>query len=603
MELRFIAATKTNGVYDIADFWVYSVFPVPNWRFVAGTVIVDYNFTADDGVASLVVNNSDVNHRVMTHMLVPAVVGSHLNKVYEISGYEYVNKNQTRLILTEDAFIAAWPTLKGKDLRISRTNDTLLFKGVHDVENTSISYLSEIDDAMSGRTGKWVLLTYQPSSAALTLGFNTLAALGVGYYEFFPLLADVIAKYPEEITAYPNEFYYLDKLVDTGFGFYQCIYDATNGRLKWVPYLDAPGAITHTLTSWARIMSPSDIPVIHAIVPLSSRIRLKTAGGLWQQALSFHSMVRVLDARIISLRLIDETMIPGFSSTYVAGDYYQVETSTLNNPDGTATYLLGQMATFEEDKALSFTPSELEASVYSYEPFCEFTLSVYGVRFKINRRMLNSNLRFRYQYSATSVNYVVYYQHIGNVLSQGNLNLTGITASDKYAEFLLTNSTYNQVKMINSVGGFVERSVMGAAASLVMGNPTGAVMGLVSGLVSTGLNMANQKLQEQAMRDAPDTIKGQNNDMIGILNNLFGIFLIKRVPGSDYLEAMKYNYALRGHPTMTNASIDDLTAVPDAFYSFGNVKLIYGECKEMVINQFVTAMINDKLREGVILIV
>ena len=601
MELRFITATKTNGVYNVADFWVFSAFPVPNWQLVAGTD-VDYNFTADDSVASLVVNNSDMNYRIMTHMLVPSVPASHLDKIYEISGYEYINKNQTRLILTEDALIGAWPTLKSKKLRLSRTNDELLFKGVHDIENTAINYSSEIDDATSGQTGKWVLLTYQPSGAALTLNFDTFGGSSSSF-EFFPLLADVIAKYPEEATAFPNEFYYLDKVVDTGAGFYQCIYDATNARLKWVPFIGIGGPESFTLTLWERVMSPSDIPIIHAIVPLSSRIRLKTAGGLWQQTPSFYDMVRVLDARIISLRLIDETLIPGFSSTYVVGDYYQVETNTVNVPDATASFLLGQMATFEEDKAISFAPTVTEVSVYSYEPFCEYTLSVYGVRYKLNRRMINSNLRFRYQYSSTSVNYVVYYNHIGNVLMQGNLNLSGITASDKYAEFLLTNSTYNQVKMINNIGGFVERSVMGAAASVMMGNPTGAVMGLASGLISTGLNMANQKMQEQAMRDAPDTMKGQNNDLIGIMNGLFGIFLIKRVAGSDYLEAMRYNYALRGHPTMTNASIDDLTAVADAFYSFGNVKLVYGECKEIIINQFITAMINDKLREGVIFIV
>jgi len=46
-----------------------------------------------------------------------------------------------------------------------------------------------------------------------------------------------------------------------------------------------------------------------------------------------------------------------------------------------------------------------------------------------------------------------------------------------------------------------------------------------------------------------------------------------------------------------------LAAYNDPTYGFGNMKLVYGEMKDIVKNQFVTGIINDRLAKGVIFVV
>ena len=585
MELRFITATYTNGVYKIADFYVGA-------NYVTGTQVY-YNFTADDGLSSLVVNNDDMTYTAKTHMIVPG-----LGKVYEISAYEYVNADQTRLILTEDPLIANWLTLKTKNIYISRTNDMTYFKDVHDIENPAIEHSTALKSGMATKTGKWVLITYQPDGNPITISFDTLATVG-NNFEYFVNLAAIIAKYPETATSNPGSIYYMDHCVwNVGTGsVYQCTYDGTN--VRWVPFVDMTGLTTFTFTTYINTMAPGDIPVHHVLIPMSSFIQTNIGGG-WLKVPSFYNMVTPVDARVLSIRMIDENLIPNFSTAYAAGIW---QTTTCLVCPSSGVYLLTMMECFQEDQAITFTGLPSLTSITSFEPFVEFTLSIYGNRMKIARRLLETGLRLRYQYSTMNLNYIVYFGEPGNVLMQGELNSFGITATDKFAEFMLQNSTYNQTKMINNIGNFLSRTVMGGLSGAMAAGPVGAAMGVASGLVSVGIQMANQKLSEKAMQDAPDTIRGENNDLSGLANALFGIFLIERTPISKYQTMMYYNHALKGHPTMVRTTIDTLTAFTDAVYGFGSMKLVYGEMKNIVRNQFVTGIINDRLARGVIFVV
>lgn len=584
MELRFITATYNNGVYRIADFYAGAVY-------VAGTVVY-YNFTADNGLSSLVVNNDDMDYSTKTHMIVPD-----LERVYEISAYEYVNSDQTRLILTEDPLIANWLNFQSTPLFLTRTNNIASFAGIHDIENVALNYTTTLTTGMECKTGRWVLITYQPDGAPMTISFDTLTTVG-NSFELFANLAAVIAKYPETATTNPNSFYYMDHVVfDAGAGVYrQCTYDGAN--LRWTPFVDMTGLTTFTITTYINTMSSGDIPVHHALIPMSSFIQTNIGGG-WRKVPSFYNLVSPIDPRVLSIRVVDENLLPNFTTTYAAGIWQTVTSFTAPS---SGAYSLTMMDCFQEDQAISFTAGTI-TDIYDYEPFTEYTLSVYGNRFKINRKLIDSNLRFRYQYSTMNLNYIVYYGHAGNVLIQGEVNSFGITASDKFAEFLLQNSTYMQTKMINNIGNFMSRTVMGGISGAMAGGMVGAVPGIISGLVSSGLQVINQNLSEKAMKDAPDTIRGQNNDLSGLSNALFGIYMIKRVPDTIYTDIMKMNYLFRGHPTNVRTTVAALVATTHPVVPAISFKLIYGEFKGVIKNQFVSGVINERLNSGVIFVV
>jgi hypothetical protein len=69
---------------------------------------------------------------------------------------------------------------------------------------------------------------------------------------------------------------------------------------------------------------------------------------------------------------------------------------------------------------------------------------------------------------------------------------------------------------------------------------------------------------------------------------------------SDNIALMTKEYDLRGFPTSIYEAITDLTA---AAGFLGNTKVVYGELKAVIKNEYVTGFINQKLKEGVVFVV
>jgi hypothetical protein len=62
---------------------------------------------------------------------------------------------------------------------------------------------------------------------------------------------------------------------------------------------------------------------------------------------------------------------------------------------------------------------------------------------------------------------------------------------------------------------------------------------------------------------------------------------------------MKNEYDLRGFPT---TKVTDIASLTSASTFMGNGKVIYGELKMVIKNEYVTGFINQKLKEGVVLL-
>jgi len=106
---------------------------------------------------------------------------------------------------------------------------------------------------------------------------------------------------------------------------------------------------------------------------------------------------------------------------------------------------------------------------------------------------------------------------------------------------------------------------------------------------------------EKGLKDNADQIQGINDVALSLVKG-FDAYIIKIVPESSALNQMQTALELVGFPCQTITTIDDLTAVANTKTGLGSTKVIQGQVMETVRSSYVTASINNKLKEGVIII-
>ncbi|HPG43236.1 MAG TPA: hypothetical protein PLJ98_05445, partial [Acholeplasmataceae bacterium] len=107
----------------------------------------------------------------------------------------------------------------------------------------------------------------------------------------------------------------------------------------------------------------------------------------------------------------------------------------------------------------------------------------------------------------------------------------------------------------------------------------------------------NFNFMEKSLKLKPDQVFGENSEMTLQMINIFGIYWVKKT--SENADLMKREYDLKGFPTLVYQSISDLSYEVSLF---GTSKVIYGELKTVIKNNYVTDFINQKLKEGVVLV-
>ena len=616
MKLRFISASYTNNTYNPYEFWRY--VPHPGlWVMQNGTE-VEYNFTADDGIASLIVNNTDMDYRGKTHMLVPT-----LNKVYEISGYEYENNKQTKLILVEDAFIASYPHLASltRKIEISRSNTPNTFKGAHNIPQVALEYETTIVGSVNSPFAKWLLVSFEAGGGTVSLPFVHVNPLAVDTrYETFDTLALLISTYPEVATTRPAMVSYFGRMCHvTGETFArQCVYDGDN--VRWVPATMGPygSSVTTPVTvnigsiSGNTRLNMADVPTITVMLPFNTCIKAMNANGGVTTPTRLASAYNFLEAmalpgvtltsRIVAMRIVDEEMLKGFFYNGHSGnDTLLVTTSMMTtfNDAFSTPYAVITPDVFDYDRAVGI--SVASDSITDYEPYAEYTLSVFGNYIPINRKYINSNLRLRTSMSSTNIVFTLYNGTLDNVIHKGSIVTNVLYSVDKFGEFLAQNSEYYKVKGVNIASSLVSRVGTGVISGSMTGNPVGSVAGGVAGLVSAGQEIANMYLNEQSMKNAPDSVRGDASNVDIVLNGLFGIYLIKRSPTAPYKAMLDNMYRIQGHPTNVVDTLSNLTPYSDTVLG-KNTKLIVGQVRETIRNLYVTNVVNEKLAQGVIFV-
>ena len=609
MQLYFIKATYTNNVYKLSDFFVGS-----NYNLIA-TKMLDINFRPDDGLSSFITSKIILPDTTKiwdhTHIIVPEY-----KKIYRIASIDYVNNDQYNVTLDEDPLIANYKELETKDIILMRTNDITLFRGVNDIADLTLKETVETKVFSSPtKSGKWALIFMQYNPDKTRYGLKFASSIPKLHYEAFSNFSAITTKYPEVTTTTPNLYDYFQKVVYdvSGDKLYQCVYDGsgTNARLYWTEF--TPSTVTNVYFNVADTiggrLSQSDVRNVVIALPFENNMQGLT---LSSRLLSYQNFIGPIDeVETLEIKIVDDILLPLQSMTYsLVG---RVMTKTFGS-DGSWLVKLydassgGSEITAHQILSLLRAETDIELDPgyittspkpTDAEPFKKYDLYVFGKKFQIPY-YLTDDLHLLIAVNSGVINYIIYYNNKRYILGSGSFTHSMRYQADKLDQFYNQNPTYKEQFFVKMGTDAMKTVVGGAVAGSVVpgiGTIAGAGLGLVSAGVDAGLSMINLHYQEKSLRLQPEQIFGEISEVTLQLLNIFGIYFVKRT--SENSDMMKIEYDLRGFPLTKVKTITTLTGETSFF---GLSIVVYGELKGVIKNEFVTGFINNKLKEGIVLV-
>lgn len=648
MLVYFVKATYTDGIYKISDFYTGNSYKTPTDKSL------DILLEASDGIVTtkpttgILPDNTTI--RDYTHMLVPSQ-----KKIYKIIGYEYVNVSQTRMTLQEDPLLSNYKELETKNIMLSRTNDESKFIGMNDIDNISLRPDYDIRGKMHSGTGQYVLYFLDASSVnnypeehiliSSPLWDNKVFNANIHPFDTLTNIAAIKAKYPEVVTNDPFQYDYFNKLVKlTNGSTYVAIY--YDGQIKWKRnqtilftddsgnVIDGDGSIyirkDHVLVYDPVNIAP-DISCYVLAFPLEGNIAFDISPYV---SLNYTDQIQIqTDIVLRGVKIVNELMLIKDNSsidynesfdTWEDSFLYQA-TKTIQNINNINT--LSTLTKDSEDNMVLFYSGtlnkrtrirvlqinefntlvnldfpDLGSTIYDYEPFKEYEISVFGERFKVARKYLD-NIKLIIAPSMSNIGFIGYYGNNRNhILFSGSFTNDVRWSTDQLDLFNQQNPTYKDQfnnklwqKGIQSIG-------MGAAGGALKGGLPGAAagagLGIVNTAISTGFALENERLRRKGLELAPDQIFGIGSNINVVAQTIYGIQLI--IKTSDFQTEMLNDYYMRGFMTSRIAKINVLPYETNPI--FGSATIVAGQLLEVVKNQNATDEINRILQQGIILI-
>lgn len=619
MQLYFVKATYTNNVYKLSDFFIGTNYKLDM------TKMLDINFKPDDGLTSFITKNitlpDESSIKDHTHVIIPDY-----DKIYRIASVDYLNVNQYLLTLDDDPLIANYQTLKDKNLFLQRTNDATLFRGVNDIADLTLKESVEtvsIESAL--KTGKWALLFFQKNLETTWLGLNFRVS-GAITYETYDLMTDVTTKYPEVITDYPSQYGYYQKIVqvtDTANGFvgtFQCVYDESSGvgQLRWVKHVSNITYETYNFlksSADSSKINPVEVATICIALPFESDLYVDHIENQ-TRLLSYADFIGPENpADLIDIKVIDGNLLKAGSITYNYTPSTRAMIKQVSGEEGTSqpvsvyngqnvglripNLAIASIFIFNDDFDITpdFVPSPLLP--VNAEPFYKYDLYIYGKKFVIPA-FLTDDIHIKIAMNTGVVNYIIYYNHIRNIIASGSFTHSIKYQVDNLDAFYNQNPTYKEqffAKMsIDALKGVVGGAIGGSVIP-GLGTVVGGALGLGASGIDAGISLLNLGFMEKGLKLKPDQIYGEISEVSLQVINIFGIYWVKRISGN--IDMMLNEYYLKGFPTSLYKKISDLTSASSVF---GNTKIVYGELKEVIKSEYITGFINQKLKEGVVFI-
>ena len=619
MQLYFLKATYTNNVYKVSDFFVMGS-PVLN-----ANKMLDINFRPDDGLTSFITRQIELSDgttiRDHTHVIVPE-----FEKIYRIQSIDYLNIDQYRIVLDEDPFIANYNTLQSKDLLVTRSNDPDYFRGFHDINDITLKETVETTVIQSAtKTGKWALIFMQfnPNKDRYGLNFKNDFISAFVTRERFATLSELTTAYPEVQTTTPSAYDYFQRVVyvTAEAKSYQCVWigfvsgaSPYNNKLRWIEFTPHTGLNYGSLyfdknSGVQTKLNPSDIKNVVIALPFENSFLDGDANRVY----SFMDFVGPVDSGdVIDIKIVDDILLGIDTITYTSIDDREfVKTITFKRGGFIDSYIDASTPTAITDwKFVAFYEFESEIdikpgyfsttpNITDCEPFKKYELYIFGKRFQIPY-YLTPGIRLLIALNSGVVNYIIYHTDKRNIIASGSFTHSSKYQVDLLDQFYNQNPTYKEqffTKMaldsIKTIGG-------GAIAGSIIpgiGNLGGLALGVMGAGVDAGISMINFNFMEKSLRLKPDQIFGENSEMTLQLFSIFGIYWVKKT--SENADMMKREYDLKGFPTLVYQKIADMSYETSLF---GTSKVIYGELKTVIKNNYVTDFINQKLKEGVVLV-
>lgn len=608
MQVYFVKATYTNNVYKVSDFFTGSSFKLTTGK------MLDINFKPDDGLTSFITKNITLpdatSVRDHTHIIVPD-----FTKIYRIASIDYMNIGQYMIMLDEDPLIGNFQELIGTNLILQRTNDVSLWRGVNDIADMTLK--ESVDTKVitsTWKTGKWALIFFQynPDDDVVGLKFKK----SVFDYEQFSTLSALLAKYPEVTTTEPEKYSYFQKVayISTGSLVYQCVYDgsSTNTRLRWVEYIDID-VEEYYFHTYASKINEGEIMTCVIALPFENDLKI-TAGGAVTEVLSYDRFVGPTTTNVIDIKIVNDLMMEFSSISYSLTDRsmskelglkygsnwwgYTWEEAALTTVADKLVIMMTQLVKdIDLSPAYSTTPTD---EPKSGEPFYKYDLYIYGKRYTIPYYLTDS-VHLLISINSGVINYIIYHADPRNIIAAGSFTHSIKYAIDGLDAFYSQNPSYKDQFFTQMGTNAVKSVAAGAIAGSVIpgiGTAVGAVAGLVGAGVDAGLSYVNLKFQEKSLKLKPDQVFGETSEVSLQIINIFGIYWVKRT--SENIDLMTSEYELRGFPTSIIKKISDLSYQTSSLFT--TEKIVYGEMKQVVKNEYATAFINNKLKEGVVLV-
>lgn len=641
MLIRFFEiSTNTNdGVYRKSDF----VNPTTNkfWKTTdtncPSTLISQgsFNFDISDGVTELVIQLTDNSAPMrVTHVVAETEQAGNNNRVvaYVVDSIEYMGNKQIKYLLVEDTFLSHINIVSNTRMLVNRTNDESHF---FEHDTTDLAYTRErtiIDTGLYDYTGKWVVYTLAINADDYSYLYVTYRDLVPNNYEQFSSLTEVKSKYPEVVTNTPVAFDYFGKIVAIGSQMRQAQYDYSQSKIVWTVVTASKPNYTTTssfdfqknqaMSGWigpSVKLTTGDMLTVNLAFPVADNIMSYGIVSYTNPSTpvygyrSIPSVDRIstikLGTQDISSFIISKRIITGLAFNE-EGDYRpsgavgsllytsKANLNVIGNWLGTAgdvPVCITLLNNINSINKLVFTLS----SPLEYEPFRMYFLNMFGQNIPIKSKLQGSDIYIKSTMSSTDWSVVVYSNNTNNVMWSGKINADMPYSLDKFQEFLAQNSTYNTSKWVNTVLGGGSRVATGFLSGYLT-NPRNAMIGAGSGALSIGQDIWNYALQEKAMKDSPDTIKGDGNAFGTIDINPYGIYFYYMSPTNDSLELMKTEYYAKGHPTNLVTTIQNLNNEVNDIYN--NCKFVAGRMVDMVYNYSITSRITERLKNGVFLL-
>lgn len=346
-------------------------------------------------------------------------------------------------------------------------------------------------------------------------------------------------------------------------------------------------------------------------------------GLQWYNGTAWQSY-NILSTRIINGgSLFKNSLISNNEYGTILSDIYSVTTQFPSNIE--SVWSVGYL---KNQDIITYNVSYQPSAITSYtlrEPFKYYELWIYGQKYEVPSFLVNS-LYIKQSINTNGLNYMIYKDsELLESYISGTVSMEVQWSTDSLADWVAQNPTYKDQFNLRrqqqwtetivggltgigtgtasgAIGGAIipgYKASVGAGLGALQGTAS-AVQGVATTAVKSYFDKKNLDLSLQSNRLLTDKLYGDTSSSLQYFNIRPGIYWVVKTMNND--SQMKFQYDSMGYPTN---KVTTINAMPWTTYNYtleAYAKLIYGYFNKIIVNAYVTQEINNKLKDGVILV-